>query len=157
MAVGAAITNQIENGVVNRDDLFIQTKFTHRGGQDNRLPYNANAPVSEQVHQSFAKSLEHLCMDRIDSFVLHGPSQRVGLAAQDREAWLAMEEVHEQGAIGVLGVSNFSAEQLETLLAEANVKPSFVQNRCYAALGWDQQVRKICEMNDIIYQGRAGE
>jgi diketogulonate reductase-like aldo/keto reductase len=28
-----------------------------------------------------------------------------------------------------------------------------VQNRCYAALGWDKEVRKICQVHGIIYQG----
>jgi hypothetical protein len=28
-----------------------------------------------------------------------------------------------------------------------------VQNRCYAALGWDKEVREICKAHDIIYQG----
>jgi diketogulonate reductase-like aldo/keto reductase len=28
-----------------------------------------------------------------------------------------------------------------------------VQNRCYAALGWDKEVREICRAHDIIYQG----
>ena len=153
VAVGKAISNQIEKGTVSRDDLFIQTKFTHRNGQDHRLPYDADAAVSKQVQQSFAKSLEHLQTDRIDSFILHGPSQGVGLAAQDWEAWFAMEEVHEQGVVGVLGVSNFSAEQLETLLAKAEVRPSFVQNRCFAEVEWDWEVRRICKENDIIYQG----
>jgi diketogulonate reductase-like aldo/keto reductase len=28
-----------------------------------------------------------------------------------------------------------------------------VQNRCFAALAWDKQVREICRAHDIIYQG----
>jgi diketogulonate reductase-like aldo/keto reductase len=28
-----------------------------------------------------------------------------------------------------------------------------VQNRCYAALGWDKEVREICRAHTIIYQG----
>jgi diketogulonate reductase-like aldo/keto reductase len=28
-----------------------------------------------------------------------------------------------------------------------------VQNRCYAALGWDKEVREICREHGIIYQG----
>ena len=28
-----------------------------------------------------------------------------------------------------------------------------VQNRCYAALGWDKEVREICQAHGIIYQG----
>jgi diketogulonate reductase-like aldo/keto reductase len=28
-----------------------------------------------------------------------------------------------------------------------------VQNRCFAALGWDMEVREICRANGIVYQG----
>lgn len=28
-----------------------------------------------------------------------------------------------------------------------------VQNRCYAAFGWDKEVREICRTQHIIYQG----
>jgi diketogulonate reductase-like aldo/keto reductase len=28
-----------------------------------------------------------------------------------------------------------------------------VQNRCFAALAWDQEVRQICKAREIIYQG----
>ena len=28
-----------------------------------------------------------------------------------------------------------------------------VQNRCYAVMGWDKEVREICKAQGIIYQG----
>jgi diketogulonate reductase-like aldo/keto reductase len=31
--------------------------------------------------------------------------------------------------------------------------PSFVQNRCYARLGWDREVRSFCKERKIAYQG----
>src|SRR5207245_5110960 len=31
--------------------------------------------------------------------------------------------------------------------------PAFVQNRCYARLGWDRDVRLFCQKQKIIYQG----
>jgi diketogulonate reductase-like aldo/keto reductase len=31
--------------------------------------------------------------------------------------------------------------------------PAFVQNRCYARLGWDRAVRSFCREHKIIYQG----
>src|SRR5262245_45590203 len=73
-AVGQGIAAAIANGVVTRDQLFLQTKFTFQRGQDHRLPYDPKAPIATQVEQSFASSLEHLGTDRIDSFVLHGPT-----------------------------------------------------------------------------------
>src|SRR5438876_6052185 len=69
-AVGQAIAAAVASGLVARKDLFLQTKFTFRRGQDDRLPYDPNAPISTQVAQSFASSLEHLGTDVIDSYVL---------------------------------------------------------------------------------------
>src|SRR5215204_5284083 len=56
-AVGQAVAAAIESGVVVRDDLFLQTKFTFKDGQDHRLPYDPDAPVPVQVEQSFESSL----------------------------------------------------------------------------------------------------
>src|SRR5215813_9952706 len=71
-AVGQAIAAAIDGGLVTREELFLQTKFTFRGGQDHRLPYDPKAPVRTQVAQSFASSLEHLGVEVIDSYLLHG-------------------------------------------------------------------------------------
>ena len=66
-AVGRAISASITSGVVVRDDLFLQTKFTFRRGQDHRLPYDPEAPIPIQVEQSFASSLKHLGVERVDN------------------------------------------------------------------------------------------
>jgi len=129
------------------DQLWIQTKFTHRAGQDERLPYDEAAPVATQVAQSFESSLAHL--GKIDSFVLHGPSVRDGLAPEDREAWRAIEQLQ----VPLIGISNVSARQVEELVAFARVPPAFVQNRCYASTGWDRDVRAVCHYHGIVYQG----
>src|SRR5262245_2193053 len=109
-AVGRAIATMVESGLVARDDLFLQTKFTFRHGQDNRLPYDPDASISIQVEQSFASSLQHLCVERIDSYLLHGPTRRSGLAPADWEAWRAMETIHDAGRVRLLGISNVTLE-----------------------------------------------
>lgn len=147
--VGNAVARAIADGVVRREDLFLQTKFTYASGQDHRLPYDPRADPATQVRQSFASSLEHLGVDAIDSFVLHGPSQRRGLSSRDREVWAAMEELPAR----FLGVSNVALDQLEELCSIARVQPMFVQNRCYARTGWDAEVRAFCRRQGIIYQG----
>jgi diketogulonate reductase-like aldo/keto reductase len=138
---------------VGRADLFLQTKFTSRRGQDSRLPYDPEAPVHTQVEQSFSRSLDHLGTEVMDCFLLHGPSQRVGLAPADLEAWQAMEDLHESGRARLLGISNVTLEQLRRLCDEARVRPRVVQNRCYAVRGWDRQVREFCASNGLVYQG----
>lgn len=151
--VGAALKEAFEGGVVSRDDLFLQTKFTFRGGQDHRLPYDPEAPVGDQVRQSFERSLEHLGVERLDSLVLHGPSQRRGLGPADEQAWRAMEALQRAGRVRFVGASNVSPEQLDALLALAEVTPRFVQNRCFASRGWDAAVRRRCDEAGITYQG----
>ncbi|MDP1562878.1 MAG: aldo/keto reductase [Pirellulaceae bacterium] len=152
-AVGAAISYSIKQGHVTRDDLFIQTKFTFQAGQDHRLPYDPKAPTEVQVTQSCASSLEHLRIDQIDSYVLHGPSRGTGLGPQDWAAWKAMEQIYDLGTVRALGISNVSLEQLTELCQRVRVRPRFVQNRCYAIQGWDDSVRKFCAEHGIIYQG----
>lgn len=152
-AVGRAIALCIEKGLLAREDLFLQTKFTFQRGQDHRLPYDPRASIAVQVEQSFASSLAHLGTGVIDSFLLHGPTQQSGLAQADWEAWRAMEAIHESGRARLLGVSNVSLEQLQLLCVEARVQPRFVQNRCYAVRGWDREVRRFCATNGMVYQG----
>lgn len=149
----AAVGEALAASGLPREALFLQTKFTFRPGQDDRLPYDPSAPVATQVAQSFASSLDHLGVDRLDCYVLHGPSSGVGLGPQDREAWRAMEQIHRDGGARLLGVSNVSAAQLEALCELAEVPPAMVQNRCYASRGWDRDVRAVCADRGITYQG----
>src|SRR5271165_4509543 len=44
-------------------------------------------------------------------------------------------------------------KQVRDLCREAHIRPRFVQNRCYAELGWDRDVRKFCATNGLVYQG----
>ena len=150
--VGEALLAIAQQGVV-RDRLFLQTKFTPTNGQDHRTPYDASATLTTQVTQSFESSLAHLHTEYLDSYVLHGPYQRQGLGDADWEVWAAIEGLYQSGKTKMIGISNVTAEQLTQLCAQAAVKPMVVQNRCYAALGWDKAVREICRAHGIIYQG----
>ena len=64
-----------------------------------------------------------------------------------------MEELHGSRKTNHLGISNVALDQLEELCASARVRPTFVQNRCFARLGWDRVVRAFCRENGIMYQG----
>jgi diketogulonate reductase-like aldo/keto reductase len=152
-AVGQAIAAAIAGGLVRRDELFLQSKFTFRPGQDDRLPYDPQAPIAVQVEQSFASTLQHLGTEILDSYVLHGPSQRAGLGKADWEAWRAIQTIHDSGRVRLLGVSNFTLEQLQELCQQARIRPHFVQNRCYAVRGWDRSVRRFCAEQGLVYQG----
>jgi len=150
--VGEAFLTLAKQGIA-REQLFLQTKFTSVNGQDHRTPYDASADLTTQVKQSFDSSLAHLHTDYLDAYVLHGPYSRRGLAAEDWEVWAAIEQLYESKRTRMIGVSNVSVEQLTLLCDKARHRPMVVQNRCYAALGWDKEVRELCRAHDIIYQG----
>jgi diketogulonate reductase-like aldo/keto reductase len=151
--VGAALARAFADGLCTRDQLFLQTKYTFRRGQDTRLPYDEQAPITTQVAQSFASSLEHLGVDYLDSYILHGPSRSSGLGPDDWDAWQAMEALHDSGQVRLLGVSNVGVDQVDLLCRRARIRPHFVQNRCYAQLGWDREMRQLCDEQGIVYQG----
>jgi diketogulonate reductase-like aldo/keto reductase len=150
--VGEALLSLAKKGI-KREALFLQTKFTSISGQDHRTPYDQSADLPTQVQQSFESSLQHLHTDYLDSYVLHGPNARWGLSQADWDVWTAMEGFYQAGTTRMIGISNVQADQLRELCDKASVKPMVVQNRCYAVMGWDKDVRTICQTQGIIYQG----
>jgi diketogulonate reductase-like aldo/keto reductase len=151
--VGEALAAAYREGVVTRDDVFLQTKFTYRPGQDQRLPYDPSAKLAVQLAQSMTSSLEHLQTGYVDSQVLHGPASNYGWSEADAEVWEAMKRERDAGRTRHLGVSNVSLQHLQQMIAVDKDAPAFVQNRCYARLGWDREVREFCRKHGIVYQG----
>lgn len=151
--VGQGLATAYRAGLVTRDDVFLQTKFTYRPGQDHRLPYDPAAPPSTQVAQSMASSLDHLATDHVDSYVLHGPSSNHDWTDTDAEVWEAMRKERDAGRTRLLGISNVSLRHLQRMEAARAELPAFVQNRCYARFGWDRAVRQFCREHKIVYQG----
>lgn len=152
-AVGKAVQAAVGAGLCSRAELFLQTKFTFQGGQDERLPYDPRASIATQVEQSLHSSLVHFGTGAVDSFLLHGPSGRGRLSRVDIEAWRAIEAQARAGRTRFIGVSNFSLEQLRELLGLAQIAPRFLQNRCYARTGWDRELRLLCAEHGVTYQG----
>jgi diketogulonate reductase-like aldo/keto reductase len=151
--VGEALAAAYRSGKLNRSDLFLQTKFTYRNGQDHRLPYDPDADLSTQVAQSMKSSLEHLGTDYVDSYLIHGPATGRGWSTADAEVWSAMVREREAGRARTLGVSNVGLWHLEQMVAYHREAPAFVQNRCFARMGWDRDVREFCRNHKITYQG----
>jgi len=151
--VGQGLAAAYRAGIVKRGDLFLQTKFTYRQGQDHRLPYDPAAALARQVEQSMASSLDHLGTDCVDSYVLHGPASNYDWTEADAEVWEAMRKERDSGRTRLIGVSNVSLQHLQQMAVSRAELPAFVQNRCYARLGWDRAVRQLCREQKILYQG----
>ena len=148
--VGAGVAASL-GANLSRADLYLQTKFTGLSGQDpKRIPYDSQAPLAQQVAQSFEVSLHNLRTDYIDCLVLHSP---LPSAKQTHEAWAAMEALVDSGKVGQLGISNcYQLLQLEALYDGARVKPAVIQNRFYADTQYDRNIRAYCRRRHILYQ-----
>ncbi len=148
--VGTAIDRLKDHGV-EREDLFLQTKFTPLSGQDpKQVPYNTNAPVELQVAQSFEASKKNLQTEFVDSLILHAPMAPHGLLMK---VWNAMGKIQKAGGARQLGISNcYDIEVIRTLYADADVKPAIVQNRFYQETDYDAQLRHWCDNHGVIYQ-----
>lgn len=148
--VGEALDRVRAQGV-DRENLYLQTKFTPIDGQDpERIPYDENAPLEVQVAQSFEVSLKNLRTEYVDTLILHSP-----LATHDltMKAWRAMEEIHEAGGVRQLGISNcYYIDVVKKLYADARVKPAILQNRFYGDTGYDVDLRRWCAEEGILYQ-----
>ncbi|WWC64426.1 uncharacterized protein I303_107036 [Kwoniella dejecticola CBS 10117] len=150
--VGQALKTLFAEGVVAREDLFIQTKFTSIDGQDQTqpLPYDPKLSIPEQVKQSFQTSLKNLGLEYIDSVVLHSPLKT---KEQTLSAYQTLESFVDAGKVRHLGVSNiYDPNLLSWLIERGRVKVGVVQNRWYEGNGWDWAVWEICQKNNIRYQ-----
>ena len=136
---------------LDREDLFIQTKFTSVDGQDpNNIPYDANAKLEEQVKQSVQASLKNLQTTYIDSLVLHSPMKTHD---ETLRVWQTMEGLVHEGKVRQLGISNcYDAAKFKRLYGEAKIKPHVLQNRFYQDSGFDIELRTICKSVGMLYQ-----
>ena len=127
-AVGAALEELQSRHNIPRAALYVQTKYTPLSGQDvASVPYDASAPLRQQVEQSVAASLKNLKSAYVDCLLLHSPLPK---HADMMEAWRAMEAAVAGGSVRALGISNcYALPTLQKLWTEAVVKPRVLQNR----------------------------
>ena len=148
--VGTALQILKNNGI-EREVLYLQTKFTPLSGQDpGQVPYDKNAQVELQIAQSFETSKKNLQTEYVDSLVLHSPMAPHAVLMR---AWNAMEKIQKTGEAHQLGISNcYDTKVIRSLYADADVKPAIVQNRFYQETGYDANLRHWCSDHGVIYQ-----
>jgi len=150
--VGDALRDMLRTGVVKRDEVWIQTKFTSVDGQDpNRIPYDPRKSPPDQARESIEVSRKNLGVEVIDSWVLHSPMR--GGFDKTLEVWKAMEEAVDEGKVQFLGISNcYKLDFFTRLYQLARHKPLVLQNRFYSDSGWDNELRQFCLDHSILYQ-----
>lgn len=149
--VGEALIEFYKKGY-KREDIFLETKFTPKEGQDpNTIPYNPENSIEEQIMQSFEVSLKNLQTTYLDSYIIHSPFESF---IDTLKAWRILESLHDEGKVKNIGISNcYNIRVFKNLFKEARIKPTILQNRFYAETSYDKDLRAFCLENSIHYLG----
>jgi diketogulonate reductase-like aldo/keto reductase len=97
---------------VPRDKLFVTTKVL---------------PNIGDIDAAIASSLHKLGLDYVDLYLIHSPSFAKGDKKTLQATWAKMEEVAASGKAKSIGVSNFTQEDLDTVLETCRVRPAMNQ------------------------------
>ena len=119
-----AVGRAIKASGLPRDELFITTKlWIHDGGEDG-------------TKRAFDTSLRLLGLDQLDLYLIHQPF------GDYYSSWRAMQDLHRQGAIRAIGVSNFYPDRLVDLIDHNDITPAVnqVETHPYFQRADDQQL-----------------
>ena len=134
--VGQGIKEGLESTGLSREDLFITSKLwlTDFGRQN----------VEDAYRQSVAK----LGLDYLDLYLMHWPGTNEAVMI---DSWRGMEDLYKQNQVKNIGVSNFTPEHFEALLAQVSIKPVINQVEFHPYLT-QNKLRKYLEAQNIIME-----
>lgn len=104
-----AVGRAIKKSGVPRGELFITTKLWIKDAG------------YESTKLAFEKSLKKLDLDYLDLYLIHQPFGDIF------GSWRAMEELHKEGKIRAIGVSNFYPDRLMDLMLHSEIIPAINQ------------------------------
>lgn len=108
----AGVGRAVRDTKVPRGEIFRTTKlWNDRQGRD-------------EARRAFDESLARLGQPYVDLYLIHWPCPQRRLFV---ETWEALIELRAEGRAKSIGVSNFTAEHIVTLLAETGVAPAVNQ------------------------------
>lgn len=123
----ASVGRALRDSGVPREQVFITTKF-YPGNDD---------PAVEIEH-----SLRRLGIDQVDLYLVHWPQ------GGPTWAWDGMQRAFERGHARAIGVSNFSVEEIDALLAVADVRPVMNQVQ-FSAFEYRRELLAACRQRGI--------
>lgn len=139
-----AVGGGIKKSGIDRGELFVTSKLW------------VDDSGYEKAKKAFQTSLDKLGLDYLDLYLIHRPRGDV------KGSWKAMEELHKEGRIKAIGISNFEDHQIKELLSYATVKPAVNQIETHAffqqgeARGYLKDYGIQMEAWSPLAQGRNG-
>jgi 2,5-diketo-D-gluconate reductase A len=114
----SGIGRALEESVLPRDDFLVTTKLWN------------DSQGYDQTLRAFDASASRLRLDVVDLYLIHWPLPQRGLYV---DTWRALIELRKEGRVRSIGVSNFTARQLERIIGETGVVPALNQVELHPA------------------------
>jgi 2,5-diketo-D-gluconate reductase A len=130
----AGVGRAIQQAAVPRNQLYVTTKLWNESqGYDQTL-------------RAFDASAARLGLDVVDLYLIHWPCpQRAAYV----DTWRAFIELRKQGRVRSIGVSNFTAENLERIIGDTGVVPAVNQIELHPRFQ-QRTLRKAHERHGIV-------
>lgn len=102
---------------------------------------------TDDAYKATINNLGELEVEYADLMLIHRPpNEGVG-----EELWRDLIKARKEDRIRDIGVSNYSEQQIQTLVDATSVKPVVNQIE-WSPFGWSRQMDEFCKENDIIIQ-----
>ncbi|XP_072309718.1 glyoxal reductase [Eucyclogobius newberryi] len=142
--LGRALKELMPQYGLSREDVFITSKL---GPKDQGAGAMGGA----------LRSLSELDLGWIDLYLIHWPGTQ-GLDVSDQKnpdnrasSWSVLEELHVQGKLKAIGVSNYTAAHMKELMKTCKVPPALLQVEFHPRLG-QSELRALCSEYGVCFQ-----
>lgn len=125
-----AVGRAIKKSGVDRKEIFLETKLW--------------PSFYEQV-DAVEKTLERLDTDYIDLLLIHQP------AGNYVAGYRLMEKAYKEGKVRVIGLSNFTAAQIQEILDICEVKPAILQTEVHP-YSQEQELKEFLAKENMVIQ-----
>lgn len=125
-----SVGRAVRDSDVPREQIFLTTKFF---------------PAAKDPAAEAEGSLERLGVDYLDLYIIHWPQ------SGPIWAWPGMEQAQERGYARSIGVSNFSVQELDQVLALATSRPVVNQVQ-FSAFEYRRGLLEACEERAVALE-----
>ncbi|KAM6909004.1 aldo-keto reductase [Xenentodon cancila] len=142
--LGRALRELLPKYGLVRGDVFITSKL---GPKDQ----------GEKAMEGALRSLSQLDLGYIDLYLIHWPGTQ-GLPVTDQrnpgnraQSWARLEELHRQGNLKAIGVSNYTPAHMTELMQSCKIPPALLQVEFHPQL-CQAELRKVCADYGVCFQ-----